>query len=40
MLHNILFIRRHYPEHAGSIIWGLAAASASALLVGIGLLIR
>jgi hypothetical protein len=38
-MHNLKLIRRHFPKQAGSIILGLALLSASALAIGLGLLL-
>ena len=39
MLHVVKLIRHRYPDKSGRIIASLVAVSASALLVGIGLLL-
>jgi hypothetical protein len=39
MLHIVQLIERRHPEHAGKIITGLALLAASALAMGIALLL-
>jgi hypothetical protein len=39
MLHNVKLIERRFPKASGRIISSLVALSASALLVGLGLLL-
>ncbi len=39
MLHNVIFLQRHFPEHARSIVVVLGALSLSALAAGVGLLL-
>lgn len=39
MIHNLIFLQRHFPEHARSIAIVLGALSVSALAAGIGLLL-
>ena len=39
MLHIVRLIQRHRPEHADRVVTGLVALSASALLLGAGLLL-
>ncbi len=39
MLHVVKQIQRHFPNQSSRIVTGLVALSASALLVGVGLLL-
>jgi hypothetical protein len=39
MLHNVLFIRRRFPQSAGKIITALTVLSLSGLALGAGLLL-
>jgi hypothetical protein len=40
MIHNLKLLQRRFPRMAGSLTVGLVLLSASALVVGIGLLLR
>jgi hypothetical protein len=39
MLHNVILLQRHFPDHARSIVLVLGALSLSALAAGVGLLL-
>jgi hypothetical protein len=39
MLHVVKQIQRHFPNQSSRVVTGLIALSASALLVGVGLLL-
>jgi hypothetical protein len=39
MLHNVRFLKRRFPEHSTGIVVTLVLLSASALAVGVGLLL-
>jgi hypothetical protein len=39
MLHNVILLRRHFPDHARGIVGVLGALSLSALAAGVGLLL-
>jgi hypothetical protein len=39
MIHNVIFLQRRFPEHAGSIIRVLTLLSLSGLVIGLGIML-